>query len=349
MKKYTLNETPVKTTNGFKINNINVEFDIPTVDKFNIFNITTNEIKNLDINIDKPKNEELNSKIGLKNKLDYKISIKLDDYTELKDDVIIEYHLTDEEPKLTSLIDIKAGNNTKAHFIIKFISEEKKYNFNYLKQITTVGDNSNITVSILPVLNEESISLVAIENKVGENSKLIHNYYDLKGSKRISNYYTDLLFASSTNELNNIYLGKKDNLIDMNYLTNLVGRKTNAKMNTVGAIKDTCKKFYKSTVDFKEGSSKSNGVESENCIILSDEAQSRSLPMLLCHEEDVAGSHSVSSGKINEKKLFYLMSRGLSKKESLKLIVNASFNEIVEEQKNKELKECVLNIINKEL
>ena len=71
--------------------------------------------------------------------------------------------------------------------------------------------------------------------------------------------------------------------------------------------------------------------------------------MLLCHEEDVAGSHSVSSGKIDNQKLFYLMSRGLSKKEALKLIVNASFNEIVEKQKNNELKECVLNIINKEL
>ena len=349
MKKYTLNETPVKTTNGFKINNITVDLDIPNVDKFNIFNINTNEIKDLDITIDKCKNEKIYSGIGLEDKLDYKITINLDDYTELKDDVIIEYHFTNEEPKLSSLIDIKAGNNTKAHFIIKYISEEKDYNFNYLKQITHVGDNSNITISILPILNEESTSLIAIENKIGENSKLIHNYYDLKGKTRISNYYTDLLNNNSENYLNNIYLGKKDSLLDMNYHTDLKGKKTTTNMNTVGAIKDDCYKAYKATVDFKEGAVKANGIENENCIILSDTAISRSLPMLLCHEEDVAGSHSVSSGKIDNQKLFYLMSRGLSKKEALKLIVNASFNEIVEKQKNNELKECVLNIINKEL
>ena len=57
MKKYTLNETPVKTTNGFKINNISVDLDIPVVYKLNIINITCDEMDKLDISIDKAKSQ----------------------------------------------------------------------------------------------------------------------------------------------------------------------------------------------------------------------------------------------------------------------------------------------------
>lgn len=49
-------------------------------------------------------------------------------------------------------------------------------------------------------------------------------------------------------------------------------------------------------------------------MLLSDKAKSKALPMLLCTEEDVEGSHSTATGKVDESELFYLMTRGFSKK-----------------------------------
>ena len=64
-------------------------------------------------------------------------------------------------------------------------------------------------------------------------------------------------------------------------------------------------------------------------MLLSNSAKSKALPILLCTEEDVNGSHSTAVGKIDEKELFYIMSRGLSKKEAMKLILNAKFNGVL--------------------
>ena len=72
------------------------------------------------------------------------------------------------------------------------------------------------------------------------------------------------------------------------------------------------------------------GDENEECMLLSDTAKSIALPMLLCSEEDVEGNHSCSAGKIGEKELFYIMSRGFSQKEAMKLMVKAKFNKILE-------------------
>ena len=59
--------------------------------------------------------------------------------------------------------------------------------------------------------------------------------------------------------------------------------------------------------------------------------------MLLCSEEEVEGNHSSSAGKIGEKELFYIMSRGFELKEAMKLMVRARFNKILENIKNEEV------------
>ena len=65
-------------------------------------------------------------------------------------------------------------------------------------------------------------------------------------------------------------------------------------------------------------------------MLLSNKAKSIALPMLLCTEEDVEGNHSTASGKVDAKQLFYLMTRGLSYKEAVKLIVKANFQKIID-------------------
>ena len=80
-------------------------------------------------------------------------------------------------------------------------------------------------------------------------------------------------------------------------------------------------------------------------MLLSDTAKSLALPMLLCSEEDVEGAHSSSAGKIGEKELFYIMSRGFELKEAQKLMVRANFNKILENIKNEDLKNLVLKNI----
>ena len=73
------------------------------------------------------------------------------------------------------------------------------------------------------------------------------------------------------------------------------------------------------------------------------------MPMLLCTEEDVIGNHATASGKVNDKTLFYIMSRGISKKDAEKLIVKSNFNKLLNMIKDENIKEEINTIIDKEL
>ncbi len=64
------------------------------------------------------------------------------------------------------------------------------------------------------------------------------------------------------NELNVVYLGKENDIIDINYNMEAYGKKTEEVINVQGAITDNVKKKnFKGTIDFKEGATKSVGKE----------------------------------------------------------------------------------------
>ena len=135
----------------------------------------------------------------------------------------------------------------------------------------------------------------------------------------------------------------------MNYIGELRGEKSEIEIEVQGALKDKAKKHFKGTIDFKKGSKKAKGNENEFCMLLSDTARSLALPMLLCSEEDVEGNHSSSAGKIGEKELFYIMSRGFELKEAMKLMVRARFNKILKNIKDENLKQEILEEIDSRL
>ena len=91
------------------------------------------------------------------------------------------------------------------------------------------------------------------------------------------------------------------------------------------------------------------GNENEFCMLLSDKAKSKALPMLLCTEDDVEGSHSTASGKVNEQELFYLMSRGFEIKEAMKLMVKAKFSPIMDKIEKEALREEILKEVDRQL
>ena len=209
--------------------------------------------------------------------------------------------------------------------------------------------NSDLNVTVVNLLTNYSNNFLNIENCLCENSNLTFNVIDFGGKHSITNYYSSLDEKFANNDLNTIYLGNNDQLFDLNYLAHCKGIQTNINIEVQGALKDKSVKHFKGTIDFKKGCKKSSGNENESCLLLSNEAKSLALPMLLCSEEDVIGNHSSSSGRVDSKELFYLMTRGFSEKDAMRLLVRAKFNNFLEKIDNDDIKKLVLSAIESKL
>lgn len=135
-----------------------------------------------------------------------------------------------------------------------------------------------------------------------------------------------------------LYFGDDDRKIDLNYVIRQEGRLTDANMQVRGALLDRSMKTFRGTLDFVRGTRGSAGREDEEVMILSPQARNRSVPLMLSHEADVDGHHAVSIGRMDEDKLFYLMSRGLDESAARQLVVEASFAPVLQRIADEELR-----------
>ena len=347
MEKLKVNDTPVRTARNFKINNIEVELDLPekiaefkNVEIINDKSIIDSEVSNTSLTYGTGKIlEELNYETA-----NSKIRIQT---SNKKEDIRIRYNFDDNNVNLINQIEIIATGDTNVIIEYKSQTTQKCLHNGIIR--TIANENAKLNVTIVNLLNENSDNFEAIENRLEKNSKVNYTIVDIGGKTSVSNYYSNVIGENADNDLKSIYLGIGKQRKDINYIAELRGTKTNIDIDVQGALKDEAKKNFKGTIDFKKGSKKAKGNENEYCMLLSDKAKSIALPMLLCTEEDVEGNHSTASGKVDEKQLFYIMTRGISYKEAVKLIVKSKFNKIIERILDEELKNEILSEIDKRL
>ena len=348
-----INETPVRTSRNFNINNVKLE-DIQIPENLKEFKGTTIVQNNSNIKLSS-NIEKYDITYGLGDfftnqvleKANKNINIEIDGSDEKN--INIDNILSSDNLNLIDNVKILANENSKATIVIKYKSDKNIESFHNGIIKIIAKNNSNINIIIVNLLSETSNNFLSIDAELEESSKIKATIIDFGGKNSITNYYSNLIGDLSDNKLESIYLGKDNQLIDINYIAELRGKKSNIDINVQGALKDQAKKHFKGTIDFKKGCKKATGNENEECMLLSNKAKSIALPMLLCSEEDVEGNHSSSAGKVGEKELFYIMSRGFNFKEAMKLMVRAKFNKILENIKNEDIKNEILTEINNKL
>lgn len=351
METLKLNETPVRTSRNFNINNIKLEdIQIPhKIEKFHNLEII-NETDKIEVNsfIDEyclTYGNGLENQVRENSNKNLRIAINSKKHKEL----FLNFKLDNKNINLIDNIQIVASENTNATVYLKYETEQevKGYHNGIVKVFTK--QNSNLNIVLVNLVNSNTDNFISIDNEIAEKSKLNYTIIDFGGKNSITNLYSNLLGKKSENNINTIYLGNGKQLIDINYIGELRGEESNINIEVQGALTDNARKHFKGTIDFKKGCKKSKGNENEFCTILSDTSKSLALPMLLCSEEDVEGNHSSAAGRIENKELFYIMSRGFSIKEAMKLIIRAKFNNILENIKNEELKNLILYEIDERL
>ncbi len=284
---------------------------------------------------------ELKYGVGIVNEPNVKLQINI--IENLKEPLELDFMLNEQNRNLVENIVINASEEAQATVVLKYETDKDLQGFHNGIVKVNANKNAKIDVILINLVNGQTDNFLSIENVLEEQSNVKYTVVDFGGKNSITNYYSNIKGKKADSTINTIYLGKENQLFDINYVGELWGEQSNLDIDVQGAIKDNARKHFKGTIDFKRGCKKATGNENEYCTILSDTAKSIALPMLLCEEEDVEGNHSTSAGKIGEKELFYIMSRGFELKEALKLMLRAKFNKVLENIHVEELKEQIIS------
>lgn len=156
---------------------------------------------------------------------------------------------------------------------------------------------------------------------------------------------TELEGDSSSINVEVAYLGKNSQTIDYNIAVNHWGKDTHSEINAAGALMDSAKKVFRGTIDFKTGSSDSKGSENETVIMLGDDVVNKTVPLILCSEENVEGSHGATIGELDDDTLFYFGSRGIGREEAERIMAYAALKRLIRLSDDKEFAEQAQNAL----
>ncbi len=95
-----------------------------------------------------------------------------------------------------------------------------------------------------------------------------------------------------------------------------------------GALQDRSHLVWRGMIHVDRDAQKTDGYQRDDNLILSDSARADSIPGLEILADDVRCTHGATAGRVDDEQVFYALSRGLTRKEAIRMIVAGFFQEV---------------------
>ena len=186
-------------------------------------------------------------------------------------------------------------------------------------------------VKIVEVMGVTSAQqhLESVGISADEDARVEVRQYALGGGTVATGLACDLAGARSRIDLSCRYYAHGADALDINHVVRMRGKNTRAEVHESGALDDAAKKSLRATIDLVHGARGAKGNEAESVLVLGDDVVNKTMPVILCDEDDVAGNHGATIGSVSPEQIDYLMDRGLSRHEAEQLFVRAIFEDAI--------------------
>ena len=178
-------------------------------------------------------------------------------------------------------------------------------------------------------VNEGQQHLGSVGLEIHQDAAVDVKQYALGGSTIGLGLTANLVGARARLDLNNRYHATHEETLDINHLVRMRGTSTRAQLTESGVLNEAAKKTLRATIDLVRGAKDAQGNEIETVMILGDDVVNKTMPVILCDEDDVAGNHGATIGSVSPDQLDYLAARGLSRQAAEQLFVRALFEDAI--------------------
>ncbi len=239
---------------------------------------------------------------------------------------------------------IIAEERAKAAIIEKSISENMP---GYRSQIVELflGEEAEITYASVQELSRK-ITNVSIKRAVlGRNASMKWVDCSAGGSFTISEVSTIHAGRGANSKTLSTFFGGESQRFELSVNSFHKAQDTESRMVARGMLKDRAKSVYYGLIDIDENGAGTTGYQREDALLLGGNAEANAIPKLQIRNNDVRCSHGTAIGQLDEEKIFYLMSRGLSGEEARQIVVEGFFEPLLREITEGEIKESIREII----
>lgn len=189
-----------------------------------------------------------------------------------------------------------------------------------------VADGAKLDLASVQTLDSSWTYLDDTGVYMGEGARFDAVQTVLGAAESYTGFAVDLAGREAEAKVDTRYLGHGSNKIDFNYIMRQRGELTNCTLYANGVLMDSSAKVLRGTIDFVHGAKGAVGQENETVLLVNESVLNKTIPILLCDEDDVQGAHGATIGHVNPEQLGYMQTRGLTPEQTEDLFAVAAFD-----------------------
>ncbi|MCM3618936.1 Fe-S cluster assembly protein SufD [Sutcliffiella horikoshii] len=259
-------------------------------------------------------------------------------------------YLQDKAEAVFNHVLIVAEDNSAVTYVENYLSNNDGEGsiFNIVTEVIVNG-NSKVQYGAVDNLGKGVTTYVNRRGVVGRDATLEWALGLMNDGDTISENVTNLMGDGSVGDTKTVVVGRGEQ--KQNFTTKVVhfGKNSDGQILKHGVMKDSASSVFNGIGKIEHGASKSNAEQESRVLMLSEKARGDANPILLIDEDDVTAGHAASAGRIDPLQLYYLMSRGISKKEAERLVIHGFLAPVVNQLPIESVKNQLIDVIERKV
>lgn len=266
------------------------------------------------------------------------------------EDPIQAIYVHDQAEAVFNHVLIVAEDNSSVTYVENYLSTSDGEGsiFNIVTEVIANG-NSKVLYGTVDNLGKGVTTYVNRRGVVGRDATLEWALGLMNDGDTISENVTHLVGDGSTGDTKTVVVGR--GVQKQNFTTMVVhhGKNSEGQILKHGVMKDSASSVFNGIGKIEHGASKSNAEQESRVLMLSEKARGDANPILLIDEDDVTAGHAASAGRVDPLQLYYLMSRGISKKEAERLVIHGFLAPVVNQLPIEKVKNLLIDVIERKV
>lgn len=224
---------------------------------------------------------------------------------------------------------VRLGKKTTANVIESFVGNGDAYFNNVVTQVSLAEearlDHHKLQQEKIGALH---LSLTSVTQKA--NSDFRSHYFSFGGS--IARNEVECLLDGEHIEttLNGLYMPTGDQLMDCRTTIDHAMPNCNSYELYKGILDDKSKGVFNGKIFVRQDAQKTDAKQSNQAMLLSDDAVVDTKPQLEIYADDVRCTHGATIGELEEDAMYYLRSRGIPNDLARQILIFAFANDVVQ-------------------
>lgn len=246
-----------------------------------------------------------------------------------------------------NLIILEEGAHAQL-LVCDHVNGNNKYFANRITEVY-VGENATYEHYKLESTSDNNINVNQLFINQQSSSNVLTNVITLTNGKTHNNINVSLNGSEANLSLNGLGLADKtQNVLNTTKITHNTPNSTSKELFKY-ILDDNSYGEFLGLIKVVPGADKTIALQTNRNICLSKEARIKTLPQLEIYADDVKCNHGATVGQLDETALFYMQSRGLSKKDAKLLLMYAFVHDVLDNVSIPALKDRLQILIEKRL